>query len=302
VNATQEKWRPVPGYEGMYEVSDLGQVRSLDRVIVNNIHGGMWVRPGRILKPWMHSRGYPWVTLAGQKKFAIHRLVLLAFVGPIPKGMIVRHLNDIKTDNRLVNLRYGTHLENSFDIITNGNHKQANQTHCIRGHEFTPENTALNSGRKGRSCRICMYIRIQKYQAGKDADSRQRNKAARPNTPDEKWIAVPGFEGYYSVSNQGRVRSEERSVIRGGRPMRVAEKYLKPGVRGGYPFVQLCKGRVNKRVDIHILVLRAFVGPRPPGQVIRHLNDDPCDNWLENLAYGTHEQNKQDQIRNNGAD
>jgi hypothetical protein len=282
----------------MYEVSDLGRVRSLDRVIVNNIHGGMWVRPGRILKPWMHSRGYPWVTLAGQKKFAIHKLVLLAFVGPIPKGMIVRHLNDIKTDNRLANLRYGTHSENSFDIIANGNHKQANQTHCIRGHEFTPENTALNSGRKGRSCRVCMYERIRKYQASKESRSRVRGMAARPNTADERWLPVVGYEGHYSVSDQGRIRSEERKDALG---RRVRERILKPGVRGGYPQVNLAMFGVHQMHDVHRLVLTAFVGPQQKTQVVRHLNDDPLDNWLDNLAYGTHEENKQDQIRNNGA-
>jgi hypothetical protein len=65
--------------------------------------------------------------------------------------------------------------------------------------------------------------------------------------------------------------------------------------------VNLAMFGVHQMHDVHRLVLTAFVGPQQKTQVVRHLNDDPLDNWLDNLAYGTHEENKQDQIRNNGA-
>ena len=58
----------------------------------------------------------------------VGRLVLLAFVGPLPDGLLMRHLNDVATDDRLVNLEYGSFSENSIDVVRNGNHKKAKLT------------------------------------------------------------------------------------------------------------------------------------------------------------------------------
>lgn len=87
-----------------------------------------------------------------------HDLVLEAFVGPKPKGMCTRHWNGDSLDNRLVNLTYGTYSENNYDRVAHGRHPRANQTHCKRGHEFTPENTYINLCTGGRQCRACKRI------------------------------------------------------------------------------------------------------------------------------------------------
>src|SRR5690349_5649582 len=102
-----ETWLPAPGYEGAYEVSDHGQVRSLDRVVA-----GRWgPRPskGRILRQSSQGR-YLVVTLyrdTKPKMFAVHRLVLLTFVGPCPPGQESLHWDDDPTNNRIENLRWG---------------------------------------------------------------------------------------------------------------------------------------------------------------------------------------------------
>lgn len=103
-----EHWLPVPGYEGLYEVSDLGRVRSLPR------------RPGTpgnlILKPTVNNTGYHCVgpSLNGkQRVIHIHVLVLAAFEGPCPAGMEVLHGPGGRLDNRLVNLSYGTRSQNN---------------------------------------------------------------------------------------------------------------------------------------------------------------------------------------------
>ena len=289
MNGTEspEQWRAIPGHEGMYEVSDIGRVRGLDRIVVSNIHGGKRLVRGRMLKPWHQTAGYPWVTLGGRDKRAIHRLVLLAFVGPMPSGMISRHLNDVKTDNRLSNLQYGSQSQNRYDSVRNGSHKQASQTHCSRGHEFTSGNIVANGN--GRNCRACMYGRIKEDQARKDDTSRARGMSARPNTTEEVWLPVAGREGRYSVSDQGRVRSEERIIQRrNGQRVLIRERILRPGTRGGYPYVTLAAAGINSTYDIHRLVVAAFIGAQPPGSIIRHLNGDPLDNWVENLRYATH--------------
>jgi len=100
-----ERWLPIAGYEGMYEVSDLGRVRSLPR-----FHAG-----GRVLKP---SYCGP-VASVGLRRdgrsrtFSIHGLVARAFLGPCPEGMEVCHGPAGRRDNRLVNLSYGTKLKNN---------------------------------------------------------------------------------------------------------------------------------------------------------------------------------------------
>jgi NUMOD4 motif len=85
-----ERWLPVPGWERLYEVSDLGRVRSLPRKGGNNRWYG-----GKVLVPYPH-KGYPVVPLCrgGQRTMrAIHQLVLEAFAGPCPPGMQACHNN-----------------------------------------------------------------------------------------------------------------------------------------------------------------------------------------------------------------
>ncbi len=120
-----ERWLPVVGYEGLYEVSSHGRVRSLDRPRPQQAVGrGMWPRKGRILKLRRDSRtGYLTVGLSAHGKQTtrkVHALVAEAFIGPRPKGQYVRHGSADKTDNRACNLCYGTPAENSADALRDG--------------------------------------------------------------------------------------------------------------------------------------------------------------------------------------
>lgn len=117
-----ERWRPVVGYEGLYEVSDQGRVRSLDRVAFLQ---GRHKRPsrGRVLKPGSNRRGYVHVGLHKDGKrttYTVHALVAQAFIGPRPEGMHVCHGPGGKADNSLANLRYGTPKENQADRHRDG--------------------------------------------------------------------------------------------------------------------------------------------------------------------------------------
>jgi hypothetical protein len=118
----EEVWKDVPGYEGRYQVSDYGRVRSQTRVQ----HFKAYVRSdgavkaastrtlsGKVLKPGRMVCGHLSLPL-GRGSFGqlVHRLVMSAFVGPAPSGMEVLHLNHDPADNRLCNLKYGTRSEN----------------------------------------------------------------------------------------------------------------------------------------------------------------------------------------------
>lgn len=153
-----ERWLPVIGYEGSYEVSDLGRVRSLDRTVVQSNGRSLRLR-GRILCAGKTTKGHHFVVLSRdgvQTNHRVHLLVLAAFVGPRPPGMHGLHWDDNKDNNALANLRYGSPSENMQDMVRNGLCAKTNQTHCVHGHEFTRRNTMMvGKNRKYRRCRKC---------------------------------------------------------------------------------------------------------------------------------------------------
>lgn len=152
-----EQWHPVLGYEGKYEVSDHGRVRSLP--------GGK--RQGKILTPIKQHHGHVMVSLYDgflKQKF-IHELVLESFDQPRPEGLFCRHLNGDPTDNRVENLKWGTALENARDMVRHGTCWQTQKTHCPSGHEYNSENTRYYGRR--RYCIPCNIARSRAWQAAR---------------------------------------------------------------------------------------------------------------------------------------
>jgi hypothetical protein len=104
-----ENWKPVLGYEGLYEVSDLGKIRN---------------KKGRILKDRfktpMRYRSVALNKNGKAKEKLVSSIVLESFVSPRPSKMVVRHLNGIAQDDRLSNLTWGTQSDNILDKIKHG--------------------------------------------------------------------------------------------------------------------------------------------------------------------------------------
>lgn len=124
----------------------------------------------------------------------------------------------------------------------------------------------------------------------------------------EQWRPVVGFEGLYSVSDQGRVRSEPRFVARkDGRKQPIPGRIKKAPVDGkGYPRVALYGPAFPKGAHrtVHSLVMEAFIGPCPDGMEICHNDGDRLNARLSNLRYGTRSENHLDKrvhgTHNNG--
>lgn len=152
-----EEWRPIPGYEGAYEVSSHGRVRSLPRMV--NAGGGRKRRHPMTYLSIYRGDHYSKVRLkidgSGSTK-NVHSLVAEAFLGPRPDGMEVCHNNGDGHDNRVENLRWDSHQENQRDLVRHGAHAYARRTRCNRGHEFTPDNTGTRGPKeRGRRCLTC---------------------------------------------------------------------------------------------------------------------------------------------------
>lgn len=112
-----EVWRPVPGFEGRYEVSDRGRVRSLRERGRFGAHDCL--RPVPLILRAGLNRGYVYVHIASKMR-KLHRLVLEVFVGPCPEGHEAAHLNGVRTDNHAENLAWKTHAENEHDKVVHG--------------------------------------------------------------------------------------------------------------------------------------------------------------------------------------
>lgn len=110
-----EEWKDIPGYEGYYQASNLGNIKSVERT-VNQRNGGKQVKKEHLLKPSKNkTHSYYSVVLSkkGKRKSClIHRLVWLAFNGPIPEGFEINHKDENSFNNNLVNLNLLSHKDN----------------------------------------------------------------------------------------------------------------------------------------------------------------------------------------------
>jgi hypothetical protein len=110
----KEEWRGIPGYEGKYQASSLGRIRSVDHYVTRLVKG-------RVLRPRIRKEGYPIVTISGAGPKDVHSLVALAFHGPRGEGQQVRHLDGDKQNAKAENLAYGTQADNERDKFRYGN-------------------------------------------------------------------------------------------------------------------------------------------------------------------------------------
>lgn len=120
-----ENWKNIPGYEGLYQASNLGGIRSLDRTVPTRRWESSSRRiKGLLIKQYLNTvTGYLHVklNLNGRKKtHSVHRLVASAWIGGCPEGQEVRHGPNGKTDNSAHHLRYGTRRENHLDKRRDG--------------------------------------------------------------------------------------------------------------------------------------------------------------------------------------
>lgn len=120
----QEIWKDIKDYEGSYQVSNIGNIRSLDREVFNNGNKSLCNVKGRVLKPTKDKGGYLYVSLVKNKvavkSVKIHRLVAFHFCDGYREGLEVNHIDGIRDNNIFTNLEWVTRSENIRDTYKRG--------------------------------------------------------------------------------------------------------------------------------------------------------------------------------------
>jgi hypothetical protein len=149
-----EAWRPVLGYEGWYEVSDLGRVR--------RVRAGPATRPGRILRPHLGGVGYPQVCLSRNNEHltqSVHRLVALAFLPRESPNQRVNHIDGVKVHAAARNLEWVTDLENHRHAARTGLMASGARQHLAK---LTPQQIAEIRSSKATGAALARRFGVHK--------------------------------------------------------------------------------------------------------------------------------------------
>lgn len=293
-----EEWRDISGYDGRYQVSNLGNVRS-----VNYRNTGVCKK----ISMKLNCNGYFEVTLCKNnqsKWFKVHRLVAMTFL-PNPNGLpCVNHKDENRTNNNVDNLEWCSYLYNNtygnarkkMSMKMRNNQylsKHVNQ-YTIDGKFIKEWESIAEAGcslqTKGFNIVSCLKGR-RKSCAGflwAYADTpqkiRETNKPIIPNNPildlfGEIWMDIEGYEGLYKVSNFGRVKRLANGDL--------SEILISHFIKCGYYTVILRKNKIQKHKQLHRLIAGAFI-PNPDNlPYINHKDENKLNNSIENLEWCT---------------
>lgn len=172
---SSEEWRSIPDYEGFYEASDQGRVRSVPRTITKAT-GHRYTYKGQLLKAYgdpIDGRRRVHLSRDGRvRTWTVSTLVLRAFAGPPPRDTEVCHNDGDATNDRLENLRWDTHSANNYDRVQHGKHPLAAKARCNRNHPLIAPNLVPSLTKRGfRSCLACHRAR---------ANARYAKRTGRP--------------------------------------------------------------------------------------------------------------------------
>lgn len=295
----KEIWKDIEGYEGRYQVSSLGKVRS--RAKTNN---GEW----RMMKLHQNRYGYMTVALSYQNKCkhrTVHRLVASAFVPGYKAGLIVNHKDENKANNRWENLTwmtmpannsYGSKVRRIKEKMGNPVLQISKEGEIIARYVSIAEAaraikrdpSTITSVLRGRTQTAAGYF----WSFDTEKKSFTPNPTERiikepelvANLEGEEWRLVDGYNKPYYISNLGRVKSVN---THNGNEL-LMRTFLHAA---GYPMITLAKGNKSVKIGVHRLVAFAFIPGYMPGLVVNHKDENRGNPRADNLEWCTQKYN-----------
>lgn len=284
----KKEWRPVPEFEGVYEVSNFGEIK--------RIGGGANAKIGEN-RSFSTVAGYSRVQLSNAgfiRTLQVHIIVAEAFLGPRPSdNYTCNHINGNMLDNRVTNLEWITRAENTQHATKFGLQKraygEANPASKVNSDQVREIRRLNAEGKLTQKEMAAMFgisqaslSKIVLNQTWKNLDANTTPDAITilPNEEGAEWRPVWGC---YEVSNRGHVRKD-------GKTKKARQDY------GGY-LVVTCSiaGKTNRTsYAIHLAVAEAFLGSRPsPNHVVNHIDGCKTNNLASNLEWITYKENSQ---------
>ena len=293
MNDANEKWLSIPGYEGFYEISNLGQVRSLERT--ETIGDGITrLRAAKVMRPdngrvrLLRDGTYKSASIQGLVETLFPETANVALDEPGEQWLPVpgyENMYEVSNHYRVRSLgRTTTHGREDVSRKV-----RAKFLSVYRNNGYL---VAHLSGDKTRPQKK-LYVEAMAEHLFPDGTNPETFDEI-VSEPGEEWRQIAEYEGLYEVSNLGRVKSTGWYVNG------VKRRYARPRLRVlgvstvGYPKVELAKDGAIKTLAIHRLVAMAFI-PNPLGlPVVHHKDENRTNNRADNLEWVTNEDNIRD--------
>lgn len=297
VSLQGEEWRSVIGFEGRYEVSNLGRIRSL-------VKYARWQQVPRLMKTRLNCHGYLMVTLKyGDGRFkseVVHRLVARAFVDGYDKELVVNHKDENKVNNRAENLEWISYRENTMYGSAISKMEAKVLASMAQEVERVDENgkviacyKSLSAASRSTGMSIeSIKARCRRHANGwrMHGDTSIIQSVSTDSKKDEIWKDIKGYEGLYQISSWGRVKSLSRTIKRGCFDgVTLPERIIKQQQNwNGRLIVNLYKDGKTKHYQVHRLVAEAFLDePSSENSQVNHIDENPQNNYVSNLEWCT---------------
>lgn len=177
----KELWKTIEGFEGLYEVSNMGRIKALDRYVINN--GGLQHKAERILKQNIQKNKHCMVVLCKNGKTypkLVHRLVAIAFIPNPQNKPVVDHIDTDPTNNKAENLRWTTVKENANNPLSRVNNSKSKKGHPYYGRPLTEEERRkISDAHKGKKLTEEHKKALSDAHKGKKASKKHRESVSR---------------------------------------------------------------------------------------------------------------------------